>query len=117
MRPGLINKSVDYNVSVRASNLSDNIAWKINQIQKAMGIEISQFPELAGMSDEESEEIRGEVQLRKEEEKEAEQENEWNISFGTNEESSELTDEWSEEEELRKEERQERQAEEDWWTS
>jgi hypothetical protein len=50
-----------------------DVAWRINRIQNAMGIEKSEFPELEGISDEESEEelTDEEIQLRSEQKEDA----------------------------------------------
>ena len=84
-------------------------------IQSAMGIEKSQFPELEGMNDEESEEelTDEEIQLRREEKEESG--GEWNLNFGTSEKRSELyTEEWSEEDkQLRREEREAEEEKDD----
>jgi hypothetical protein len=104
-----------YKIAGRNGEPRGDFAWKIRNIQSAMGIEKSEFPELEGMDDEESEEelTDEEVQAKREEEKESGG-GEWNINFGTSEERSELyTEEWSEEDkQLLKEERE---SEDDWW--
>ena len=67
-----------YKIAGRTGEPRSDIAWKINQIQKAMGIEVSQFPELESMGIYENE-YQGqsfeqerltpeEIQLRREEE-------------------------------------------------
>jgi hypothetical protein len=104
----------EYKIAGRNGEPRGDIAWRINRIQSAMGIEKSQFPELEGMNDEESEEelTDEEIQLRREEKEESS--GEWNLNFGTSEKRSELyTEEWSEEDkQLHSEEKAE---EDDWW--
>jgi hypothetical protein len=54
-----------------------DIAYRINEVQAAMGIKKSRFPEIEGMEEEES--TQEEFQLRAEEEAENQQEDEWNV--------------------------------------
>jgi hypothetical protein len=106
-----------YKIAGRNGEPRGDIAWRINRIQSATGIEKSQFPELEGMNDEESEEelTDEEIQLRREEKEESG--GEWNLNFGTSEKRSELyTEEWSEEDkQLRREEREAEEENDDWW--
>jgi hypothetical protein len=93
-----------------------DIAYRINRLQSAMGLEKSQFPELDGMDDSEEESERDqeltyeEIQAKKEEEaEESGGSGEWGSNLdGTNEEVSELDIQ------LLKEEKE---AEDDWWVS
>jgi hypothetical protein len=89
-----------YKICGRTGETRSWQAWKITQIQKAMGLEESQFPELEGMQVEE------EANQPTEEEE---------SGFGTSEETSEYTDEWSEQDKQLP--REEREAEDDWWFS
>jgi Ran GTPase-activating protein (RanGAP) involved in mRNA processing and transport len=68
-----------YKIAGRTRESRSDLAWKINQIQKAMGIEKSEFPELDGIEtdDEESTDeavTREEIELRHEENEENEEE-------------------------------------------
>jgi hypothetical protein len=98
-----------YKIAGRTGEPRSDLAWKINQIQKAMGIEKSEFPELEGMETYDEESTDEEIKLCREEREESCED--WNLNFGTSEETSEYTDEWSEQR------RKEREAEEDWWFS
>jgi hypothetical protein len=91
-----------------------DIAWKIRNIQSAMGIEKSNFQELEWMEEESEEEIGNEelttdeIAAKREEEKESG----GDLNSGTSQETSE---EWSsEDQELLKEEQE---ANDDWWFS
>src|SRR5215469_6364596 len=87
-----------YKIAGRNGEPRRDIAWKINAIQKAMGIEKSEFPELEGMETSDEEMTDEEIQLKREERKDA---GDW--GFEKPEES--YTDEWSEEDkQLRREE-------------
>jgi hypothetical protein len=104
-----------YRIAGRNGEPRGDFAWKIRNIQSAMGIEKSEFPELEEMDDEESEEelTDEEIQLKREEKEESG--GEWNINFGISEEKSE-EDEWSEEDKhLHKEEREAEEENDDWW--
>ena len=93
-----------YKAAGRNGMYRTDIAWRINAIQNAMGIEKSEFPELEGMetSDEE-------IQLKREEREDA---GDW--GFEKPEES--YTDEWSsEDKQLLQEEIAEEQENDDWW--
>ena len=86
-----------YKIAGRNGEPRRDIAWKINAIQKAMGIPKSEFPELEGMEMDE-ELTEEEIQLKREEREDA---GDW--GFEKPEES--YTDEWSEEDkQLRREE-------------
>lgn len=97
-----------YKIAGRNGEPRRDIAWKINAIQKAMGIEKSEFPELEGMETSDEEMADEEIQLKREEREDA---GDW--GFEKPEES--YTDEWSEEDKQLR--REEREAEEDWWFS
>jgi hypothetical protein len=98
-----------YKIAGRNGEPRGDIAWRINRIKSAMGLEKSNFPELEGMDDEDQELTDEEIQLKREEKEEN------GGDFGTSEEESEFTEEWSEEDkQLLKEERE---AEDDWWFS
>lgn len=97
-----------YKIAGRTGEPRSDLAWKINQIQKAMGIEKSEFPELEGM-----ESTDEEIELRREEREESG--GDWNLNFGTTEEGSEYTEQWSEQDKQLR--REEREAEDDWWFS
>jgi len=87
-----------YKIAGRNGEPRGDIAWKINAIQKAMGIEKSEFPELEGMETSDEEMTDEEIQLKREEREDA---GDW--GFEKPEES--YTDEWSEEDkQLRREE-------------
>ena len=87
-----------YKIAGRNGEPRRDIAWKINAIQKAMGIEKSEFPELEGMETNDEEMTDEEIQLKREEREDA---GDW--GFEKPEES--YTDEWSEEDkQLRREE-------------
>src|SRR5215467_16110794 len=101
-----------YKIAGRTGVPRSDLAWKINQIQKAMGIEKSEFPELDGMETEVEELTDEEIELRREREESG---GDWNLNFGTSEETSEYTDEWSEEDKQLL--REEREADDDWWFS
>src|SRR5215471_16292440 len=98
-----------YKIAGRNGEPRRDIAWKINAIQKAMGIQKSEFPELEGMElDEELTEE--EIQLKREEREDA-----GNSGF---EKPEEFTEEWSEEDkQLRREEREAEEENDDWWFS
>jgi len=68
-----------------------DIAYRINEVQAAMGVPKSRFPELEGMEEESAAE---EIQLRKEEEEENKQEDDWNVDqvLGNREQEEEETD-------------------------
>ena len=89
-----------YKLAGRNGMFRGDLAWRINRLKSAMGIERSNFPELEGINDEKSEE---------------ESDGEWNVNFETNEGMSELTDEWSEED--KQLQREEKAEEDDWWFS
>jgi hypothetical protein len=78
-----------YKIAGQNGEPRGDIAWKINRIQNAMGIEKSEFPELKGMYDED-------------------------LNFGTSE-RSEFIEGWSEDE--RREEREAELENDDWWFS
>src|SRR5215471_5703577 len=87
-----------YKIAGRNGEPRRDIAWKINAIQKAMGIEKSEFPELEGSETSDEEMTDEEIQLKREEREDA---GDW--GFEKPEES--YTDEWSEEDkQLRREE-------------
>ena len=102
-----------YKIAGRTGVPRSDLAWKINQIQKAMGIEKSEFPELEGMETDDEESTDEEIELRREEREESG--GDWSLNFGTNEETSEYTDEWSEQDKQLL--REEREGEDDWWFS
>src|SRR5215469_3414094 len=77
-----------YKIAGRTGEPRSDIAWKINTIQKAMGIQKSEFRELEGMEMDE-ELTEEEIQLKRKEREEA---GDW--GFEKPEES--YTDEWSE---------------------
>jgi hypothetical protein len=108
-----------YKIAGRNSEPRGDIAWLIRNIQSAMGIEKSTFPELEGMEDdnEESEvdQNQGLTDEELEAQKEEQQENggEWNLNSGTSEESE--SDEWSKlDKQLLKEEIEAEQENDDW---
>jgi hypothetical protein len=87
-----------YKIAGRNGEPRRDIAWKINAIQKAMGIQKSEFPELEGMEMDE-ELTEEEIQLKREEREDA---GDWGF-----EKPEEFTEEWSEEDkQLRREERE-----------
>ena len=96
-----------YKAAGRNGMYRADIAWRINTIQKAMGIEKSEFPELEGMETSDEEMTDEEIQLKKEEREDA---GDWGF-----EKPEEFTEEWSEED--KQLHREEREAEEDWWFS
>jgi hypothetical protein len=105
-----------YKIAGRTGEPRSDLAWKINQIQKAMGIEKSEFPELEGMETDDEESTDEEIELRREEREESG--GDWSLNFGTSKETSEYTDEWSEQDkQLRREEREAEQENDDWWFS
>jgi len=71
--PALKKSWKEYKMAGRNGMYRGDIAWGINRIQSAMGIEKSEYPELEGISDEESEEELNdeEIQLRREEKEDA----------------------------------------------
>jgi hypothetical protein len=94
-------------------------AWVINSLQAGLGLEPSQFEELAEMNDDNedqgltTDEIQSPLtrQLKREEEHE-ENGGEWNINYGTSEEK---TEEWSEEaQQLLSEEIEAEKENDDW---
>src|SRR5215469_18944106 len=86
-----------YKIAGRNGEPRRDIAWKINQIQNAMGIEKSEFPELEGMeTGYEEMTVEEEIELRREENEDAD---DWEFE----------TEEYKQ---LRKEQRE---AEDDWW--
>ena len=95
-----------YKIAGRTGEPRSDLAWKINQIQKAMGIEKSEFPELDGMETDDEESTDEEIESRREEREE---------SGGDPEEGSEYTEQWSEQDKQLR--REEREAEDDWWFS
>jgi len=96
-----------YKIAGRTGEPRSDIAWKINTIQKAMGIQKSEFPELEGMEMDE-ELTEEEIQLKREEREEA---GDWGF-----EKPEEFTEEWSEEDkQLRREEREAEKENDDWW--
>ncbi|MGA9153877.1 MAG: hypothetical protein WBZ36_25130 [Candidatus Nitrosopolaris sp.] len=96
-----------YKIAGRNGEPRGDLAWKIRNIQSAMGIERSNFPELEGMDDEDQE-------LKMEEEEESG--GEWELNSGTSEKSELYTEEWSEEDKrLLKEEREAEKENDDWW--
>ena len=98
-----------YKIAGRNGEPRRDIAWKINVIQKAMGIEKSEFPELEGMETSDEEMTDEEIQLKR---KEREDAGDW--GFEKPEES--YTEEWSEQDkQLRREEREAEQENDDWW--
>ena len=80
-----------------------HFAWKIRNIESAMGIKKSDFPELEGINDEEL--TDEEIQLRRDV-------GDWGFEKGVEES---YTEEWSEEDKQLR--REEREAEDDWWFS
>lgn len=86
-----------YKIAGRTGEVRSDIAWNIRNIQRAMGIPESQFEELEGMDDEETEA--------------QEVEENWGFNSRISEESSELTEL---DKQLKREE-QESQDEEDVW--
>jgi hypothetical protein len=102
-----------YKIAGRTGEPRSDLAWKINQIQKAMGIEKSEFPELEGMETHNEKSPDEEIELRREEREESG--GDWRLNFGTSEETSEFTDEWSEQDkQLRREEREAEQENDNW---
>ena|SRR5215469_8916254 len=97
-----------YKIAGRNGEPRRDIAWKINAIQKAMGIEKSEFPEVEGMEASDEEMTDQEIQLKREEREDA---GDWR--FEKPEEF--YMDEWSEEDKQLR--REEQEAEEDWWFS
>ena len=83
-------------------------AWKINQIQKSLGIQISTFPETEGMESESKELTADEIQAKKEER----EENGGEYSISPNTEISD--EEWSEEDKTLLREEIEAERENDW---
>jgi hypothetical protein len=71
-----------YKIAGRAGEPRSDIAWKIRNIQRAMGIQETFFEELQGMDDEEETLSAEEAELQREEQ--AESGEGWNINFGTN---------------------------------
>ena len=61
-----------YKIAGRTGESRSDLAWKINQIQKAMGIEKSEFPELDGMEADDEESTDEEIELQRREKKVAE---------------------------------------------
>jgi hypothetical protein len=105
-----------YKIAGRTGEPRSDFAWKINQIQKAMGIEKSEFPELEGMETHDEESTDEEIELCREEREESG--GDWNLNFGTTEEGSEYTEQWSEQDKrLRREEREAEEQNDDWWFS
>jgi hypothetical protein len=78
-----------------------------------MGIEKSDFPKLGGMETDDEETSEEETELRREEKEESGGDS--NLDFGTNEDGSEYTKQWSEQDKHLR--REEREAEDDWWFS
>src|SRR5215469_322306 len=79
-----------YNIAGRNGTYRTDIAYRIRSIQNAMGIEKSEFPELEGMGDEDQELTDEEVQLKREEQENAD-------DWGFEKPGESYTDEWSEE--------------------
>jgi hypothetical protein len=98
-----------YKIAGRSEEARSDIAWKIRNIQRSMGIQETFFEELEGMDDEEEALSAEEAKLQREEQEEGE----WNISIGTSPES--YTDEWSPLDKQLK--REEEEANDDWWFS
>ena len=99
-----------YKIAGRNREPRRDIAWKINAIQKAMGIEKSEFPEVEGMEASDEEMTDQEIQLKREEREDTD-----NWGF---EKPEEFTEEWSEEvKQLRREEREAEEENDDWWFS
>ena len=71
-----------YKIAGRNGEPRGDFAWKIRNIQSAMGIEKSEFPELEGMDDEDQELTDEEIQLKREEKEGGE----WDLNSGTSEE-------------------------------
>ena len=93
-----------YKIAGRNGEPRRDIAWKINAIQKAMGIEKSEFPELEGVETSDEEMTDEEIQLKREEREDA---GDW----GFEKPEKSYTDEWSEEDKQLR--REELEAEED----
>jgi hypothetical protein len=87
-----------YKIAGRTGEVRSDIAWNIRNIQRAMGIPESQFEELEGMDDEETEA--------------QEVEENWGFNSGISEESSELTEL---DKQLKREEQESQDEEDDWW--
>jgi len=74
-----------YKIAGRTGEPRSDLAWKINRVQVAMGLEKSEFPELEGMDYDDFEEDQDqgqsaeEIQLRREE---SEADDDWWISDG-----------------------------------
>lgn len=101
-----------YKIAGRNGEPRGDFAWKIRNIQSAMGIEKSEFPELEGMDDEDQELTDEEIQLKREEKEESGREWELDLNSWT---SEPYTDEWSEEDkQLQKEEREAEEENDDW---
>src|SRR5215469_15390000 len=100
-----------YEIAGRNGEPRGDIAWRIRNIQTQMGIEKSDFPELEGMETDDEETSEEETELRREEKEESGGDS--NLNFGTNEEGSEYTEQWSEQDKQLL--REKREAEDDWW--
>jgi hypothetical protein len=87
-----------YKIAGRTGEVRSDIAWNIQNIQRAMGIPESQLEELEGMDDEETEA--------------QEVEENWGFNSGISEESSELTEL---DKQLKREEQESQDEEDDWW--
>lgn len=98
-----------YKIAGRTGEPRSDIAWKIRNIQRAMGIPESQFEELEGMDDEEEALSAEEVELQREEQKE--NSGGWDTNFETSPES--CTEVWGDEDKQLK--REEEQENDDWW--
>ena len=74
-----------YKIAGRTGEPRSDLAWKINRVQVAMGLEKSEFPELEGMDyddfkeDQDQGQSAEEIQLRREE---SEADDDWWISDG-----------------------------------
>jgi DNA relaxase NicK len=86
-----------YKIASRTGEVNSDIAWNIRNIQRAMRIPESQFEELEGMDDEETEA--------------QEVEENWGFNSGISEESSELTEL---DKQLKREEQESQDEEDDW---
>jgi hypothetical protein len=85
-----------YSIAGRNNEPRSDIAWKINRLESAMGLEKAQFPELEGMGyDEESGEELTDEELSAQREEQEENGGEWDLNINSDT-SEPYTDEWSE---------------------
>jgi len=103
---GLDDFEKAYEIAGRNGEPRGDIAWRIRNIQTQMGIEKCDFPELEGVETDDEETSEEKTELRREEKEESGGDS--NLNFGTNEEWSEYTEQWSEQD---KQLRKEREAE------